>query len=1184
MRGTLAALLVLVMLASAWPVAAPLDDLEPAGSVASDSGGRQAPAVPLRWTNVSGETGLWSWNGDFFSWADYDEDGDQDLLVNGARLLENGGGPNWTFTDVTAARNISGGGSTGVWGDLNGDGHLDLYLGGRTSDGVLLSDGPSGNWSFSRDETRTAIVANSDPTTVGTFRDVNNDGLLDLYVGGGEDWNDGDAEYYPDHLFFGSAAAPYFIDRTDMLNPDNYYARGVSWGDGDRDGWSDLYVGNYRIVPNRYYSNDEGTLNVQLGHTSEGSIRTYSGNDYWGHTIASAWGDLTGDGFPEVVSANLVHLYWDTDSTNAYPDDIRGLICDDSHIYSHDPVNDVDWFDHRPDSNISFRPRGGAGVYTGDELYAGVAMGDVDLDGDLDLWLPQVYDLDYARAEMWINDGTGVFTDRAGDWGIDVIGTYGGTFVDFDGDGDLDLLTGGSDEVGQTNRIHLYRNELIEDGGSAPVVATVEDVNGATAYGASIEAWSNSTFLGREEVRGGEGPHGSMSDSRVRFPADPPAGARWQTDGSIDLLTMWPTGEAQWSRNLTSATTISLAPTSSAADDYGFAVADATRSTPYGEDELFAVDIAAPAGSTVEVDMGLDGIIDWSTTDFQPADSPVSLSFPNSGRRVARMLAYRTDAADDAVQTGRWLTFAAEVANSAPTAHLNHSALLPGIEVTFDATGSDDSAFDRARLEYRWSFDDGPYRNWDTNATFNRSFDAPGLYDLTLRVRDEAGETDRLDIVLNVTTPSPSATLALPASVAMDSVVNPVVEVVVLGYPNETYEFHYDWGDGAIRDWYQTSAAFHWWTEPGPVVITLTIRDGFGMQTILTHPLTVLNPAPVVIWWAAATSVEEGDTAGFQVTASDTASHDDSLTFAWFLDGSLLTGQTAASLHLPSPGLGDHTVSVSVTDAAGGVTTLTTTLQVTPSDGAGDPTEYAATLLLIDAIAVGDDIWYSDASEVAWQTTPASGWTVLSNSAMAADSSAYQIELLHTDSGETVTLAGVQQQVRLVPWQGVDATMASACDPVGWHADGVPAGAVVLTTMRTPFGDVTGELPVSAPFEAQTVETRIILTDQEMIFTTVIPAGGPVDAASPGAACERTEDANGWRLTDGWLGSLEGDFDQTGGGNGGGGDSSTGPEGSAEEPFFGSVSLLTLMIGGSAGLLVLIGTAISIALYLRRRE
>jgi hypothetical protein len=84
----------------------------------------------------------------------------------------------------------------------------------------------------------------------------------------------------------------------------------------------------------------------------------------------------------------------------------------------------------------------------------GVAAGDYD--GDQ---LPDIFAVggDAGVARLFRNNGDGTFTDKATEAGVAVSGEYqaGAVFVDFDGDGDLDLFVGGMLETAP----RLFRND-----------------------------------------------------------------------------------------------------------------------------------------------------------------------------------------------------------------------------------------------------------------------------------------------------------------------------------------------------------------------------------------------------------------------------------------------------------------------------------------------------------------------------------------------------------------------------------------------------------------------------------------------------------------------------------------------------------------------------------------------------
>lgn len=90
-------------------------------------------------------------------------------------------------------------------------------------------------------------------------------------------------------------------------------------------------------------------------------------------------------------------------------------------------------------------------------------LGDVDGDGDLDLFLGNVrFFVEGASLEnrLLINDGAGRFTDQtAGRLPQHPDSTVDGDFVDLDGDGDLDLLTGNTDGLDRPAPFRVLRND-----------------------------------------------------------------------------------------------------------------------------------------------------------------------------------------------------------------------------------------------------------------------------------------------------------------------------------------------------------------------------------------------------------------------------------------------------------------------------------------------------------------------------------------------------------------------------------------------------------------------------------------------------------------------------------------------------------------------------------------------------
>jgi len=135
------------------------------------------------------------------SWADYDNDGDEDLLFTyynhwspnppHFKLCRNEF-PLEYFSDATASTDISleGQSKVCIWGDYNNDGLLDVYF-CQGGDAVpiylpnkLFKNNGSGTGTFT-DVTIEAGVGNDGCSHSAAWGDYNNDGYLDLLVGNG---------------------------------------------------------------------------------------------------------------------------------------------------------------------------------------------------------------------------------------------------------------------------------------------------------------------------------------------------------------------------------------------------------------------------------------------------------------------------------------------------------------------------------------------------------------------------------------------------------------------------------------------------------------------------------------------------------------------------------------------------------------------------------------------------------------------------------------------------------------------------------------------------------------------------------------------------------------------------------------------------------------------------------------
>ena len=258
--------------------------------------------------------------------------------------------------------------------------------------------------------------------------DINNDGHLDIYVGGYEIWQ---KAVHPDAIYLNLGDGT-FKEQWRSPKGQHYSARGVAAADFDEDGAVDVYVSNYRLQPNFLWKSDgKGTFkdvaaDYGAAGIPDGGVIPYTGGIKYrvcGHTIGSAVGDLDDDGHIDIFVGNFAHPRPGQDR----PQFLRNK---------------------GPDGAFKFEDKSAGAGLAFQESFASAALGDYDNDGDLDLYFTTVYGTASFGVKnypvLYRNDGNWKFVNTTGDEKIpNLPPTYQAAWADIDNDGDLDLCSAG---------------------------------------------------------------------------------------------------------------------------------------------------------------------------------------------------------------------------------------------------------------------------------------------------------------------------------------------------------------------------------------------------------------------------------------------------------------------------------------------------------------------------------------------------------------------------------------------------------------------------------------------------------------------------------------------------------------------------------------------------------------------
>ncbi len=384
-------------------------------SAGSNAGKTQATLL----TNIASDLKMDKVDGGRGSaWGDYDNDGDEDIVAVGtyqahALYRNNGDG---TFTDVAEGAGIADprGGWGSLFADYDNDGYLDLYItrGGWSGAAENTLYHNNGDGTFS-DVTHAAGVADPQSSFCAAWADYDNDGYLDLYIADGVIGDGAANVLYHNN---GDGTFTNTAESAGVANTGN--SLGTAWGDYDKDGYIDLHVVNFGQSNVLYRNNGDGTFTDVTPVTGMNIPVT--------DAFVTFFLDVDNDADLDIFISN-------SGSFQAF---IAGQI---TGTAPHDGDRQV-LYRNNGDGTFTDVTRE-SGLYQAFGAM-GANFGDIDSDGYLDIYLatgaPQMGRLE--RDALFRNNGDGTFTDATFAFGLGNIGKgHGVTFGDVDTDGDVDI-------------------------------------------------------------------------------------------------------------------------------------------------------------------------------------------------------------------------------------------------------------------------------------------------------------------------------------------------------------------------------------------------------------------------------------------------------------------------------------------------------------------------------------------------------------------------------------------------------------------------------------------------------------------------------------------------------------------------------------------------------------------------
>lgn len=267
-------------------------------------------------------------------------------------------------------------------------------------------------------------------------------------------------------------------------------------------------------------------------------------------STGAAFGDLNGDKSPDIfITEETSNEVWLNDGKGAFSTGGQNLASPESSsvaLGDLDGDGDLDAFitnwNGYPDQVFL---NDGSGIFTdsgqklGDRFGTAVSLGDVNQDGDLDALVANNGEESDNAPVLWLNDGSGKFTDSNQRLGF--TNAYAAVLGDLDGDGDLDAFMANSSHNGAYPADKVWLNDgkgLFSDseqnlGALYSLTAALDDLDSDGDLDVVTGSWKTGPKIWLNDGKG------NLTDSKIRLNSLNNSGvaiADMDGDGDLDMF------------------------------------------------------------------------------------------------------------------------------------------------------------------------------------------------------------------------------------------------------------------------------------------------------------------------------------------------------------------------------------------------------------------------------------------------------------------------------------------------------------------------------------------------------------------------------------------------------------------------------------------------------------------------